>query len=108
MGMTYDQFWDGSPYLAITFRKAYKLRRQIGNEQAWLQGLYVYNAFEVCLGNAFSKKGSKRLKYIEQPIDIFPPTEAEKKRREQAEYAKMQKALEAMIASQRHGKLKGD
>lgn len=107
MGMTYEQYWDGSPYIAITFRKAYKLRRQIENEQAWLQGFYVYDALRVCLGNAFSKKGSKQQKYMDKPIDIFPPTEAEKKRREQEEYAKMQKALEAMVASQRHGKTKG-
>ena len=109
MGMTYDQYWDSPPYLAVTYRKAYRLKREVANEQAWLQGLYVYDAFSVCITNAFGKRGSKQQKYIERPIDIFPLSEAEKKRREQEEYAKMQAALEAMAAAQRRDKnLKGD
>lgn len=101
MGMTYDQYWVESPYLAVTYRKAYRLRREAENERAWLQGLYVFDAFAVCLANAFAKKGAKRQTYLERPVDIYPPTEQEKKRREEAEYAKMQKAMEAMIRKQK-------
>ena len=36
MGMSYEQFWDGHPHLAVAYRKAYKLKREIENEQAWL------------------------------------------------------------------------
>ena len=109
MGMTYDQFWDGSPYLAVVYRKAFKLQRERENENAWLQGLYIYDAFSVCLSNAFSKRGAKKQNYIEKPIDIFPLTEREKKRREKEEMAKMQKAMEAMARKQRRGKTqKGD
>lgn len=109
MGMTYEQYWEQSPYLAVAYRKAYRLRREADNEQAWLQGLYVFDAFAVCLANAFAKRGSKKQNYIEKPIDIYPLTEREKKRREAQENAKMQAAMEAMMREQRRKKKsKGD
>jgi len=106
MGMTYAQYWDEPCYLAVTYRKAYKLKREIDNEQAWLQGLYVYNAFAVCLINMFSKRGAKKHNYVEKPIDIYPLTEVQKKKREEEEYAKMQQAMEAMMRKQRRDKKK--
>lgn len=109
MGMTPTQYWEESPLLAVAYRKAYRLRREAENEQAWLQGLYVFDAFAVCLANAFSKRGAKKQTYIEKPIDIFPLTEREKKRREAEENAKMQAAMEAMAREQRRKKKsKGD
>ena len=109
MGMTYEQFWEQSPRLVVAYRKAYRLRRETENEQAWLQGLYVFDAFAVCMANAFSKPGSKKQKYIERPIDIFPLTEREKKRREAEENAKMQAVMESMVRKQRaKRKPKGD
>ena len=108
MGMSYTEFWDEPPFLAVAYRKAYRLKREIENEQAWLQGLYVYDAFAVCMSNAFNKRGSKRQNYFEKPIDIFPLTEREKKEREQAEFAKMQAAMESMIQEQRRKKKQGD
>ena len=108
MGMSYTEFWDEPPFLAVAYRKAYRLKREIENEQAWLQGLYVYDAFAVCMSNAFSKRGSKWQNYFEKPIDIFPLTEREKKEREQAEFAKMQAAMESMIQEQRRKKKQGD
>lgn len=109
MGMTPTQYWEESPYLAVAYRKAYRLKREAKNEQAWLQGLYVFDAFAVCLANAFSKRGAKKQTYIEKPIDIFPLTEREKKRREVEENAKMQAAMEAMVREQRRKKKsKGD
>lgn len=104
MGMSYAQFWDEPSVLAIDFRKAFRLKREIENEQAWLQGMYIYNAFAVALHNAFTKRGGQKLYYLEKPLDIFPLTEAQKKKREKEEYAKMQKAMEEMIRSQKSKK----
>lgn len=106
MGMTYEQFWDAPPQLAITYRKAYRLKREIDNENAWLSGLYMYDAFAVCLANLFSRRGAKKQDYMGRPIDIFPLTEKEKKRREQEEFQKMDKALQAMRDSQQRKKKK--
>lgn len=109
MGMSYEQYWEQSPYLTVAYRKAYRIKRETENEQAWLQGLYVFDAFAVVLANVFSKRGTKKQKYIERPIDIFPLTEREKKRREAEENAKMQAVMESMIRKQRaKRKPKGD
>lgn len=108
MGMSYEQYWDGPPVIATAYRKAYKLKREAENEQAWLQGMYTYDAVAVALANAFRSKGAKRQSYMERPIDIFPLSEAEKKRREQEEMAKMEAAMQAMIRQQQANKPKGD
>lgn len=104
MGMSYEEFWDKPPILAVAYREAYRLKREMENEMAWLQGLYVYDAFAVALANIFSKRGSRKQVYLERPIDIFPLTTVEKKRREQEEYAKMQQAMEEMIRKQQRTK----
>lgn len=109
MGMTWEQYWEGSPHLAVAYRKAHRIRRELDNESAWLHGMYVYDAFAVCMANAFKKRGAKRQEYISKPIDIFPLTEKEKKKREQEEYEKMQLAMESMVRKQRQQKKqKGD
>ena len=109
MGMSYEQYWEQPPYLVVAYRKAYRLRRETENEQAWLQGLYMFDAFAVVMANVFAKRGSKRQEYLERPIDIYPLTEREKKRRQAEENAKMQAAMEAMARKQRREKKsKGD
>ena len=109
MGMTPTEYWEESPYLTVAYRKAYRLKRETENEQAWLQGLYMYDAFAVCLANVFAKRGAKKQTYIEKPIDLFPLTEQEKKRREKEEQKKMQQAMEALARKQRMDKKqKGD
>ena len=107
MGMTDEQFWDGDPYLATAYRSAYKLKRQEENENAWLQGVYFCDAISVCLSNAFSKSGSKKHTYIDKPIDIYPPSKEELERREEAEYKKMEKAMQSMIRAQKAQKKQG-
>jgi hypothetical protein len=107
MGMSYNQFWEGPPEMAIAYRKAYRLKREAENEALWLQGLYNYDAFAVVLANAFRSKGAKRQNYFEKPIDIFPLTEEEKARRVQEENAKMQSALEAMARAQKRSDTNG-
>ena len=102
--MTPKQYWEESPYLAVAFRNAFRLKRQIDNEQAWLNGMYVYDAIAVCMANAFSKQGSKKQTYIEKPIDIFPLTEREKKIREAQENAKMEAAMKEIMRKQRQRK----
>ena len=70
--MSYEQFWYGEPRLVIAYEKANRLRIQQRNEEMWLQGLYVYNAFGTVMSNAFKDKGGTPSKYLEKPIEIFP------------------------------------
>ena len=44
IGMTYDQYWYGDPLMVRTFYKAHKLKEQLADQQAWLQGQYVMAA----------------------------------------------------------------
>lgn len=105
--MTPQQYWEESPYLAVAYRKAYKLRKETENEQAWLQGLYTHAAVAIALSNAFSKSGARKQNYIEKPLDIFPLTEEKKKLREKEEMARMQQAMEQMVRRQQREKNKG-
>ena len=109
MGMTYEQYWEEPPYLVVAYRKAYRLRKKAENEQAWLQGLYVFDAFAVCLANAFSKRGANKITYIEKPIDIFPLTAEEQEQKRREEIEKSQRAMKEMIRRQQaRKKQKGD
>ena len=100
MGMSYEQFWDESPYLVLTYRKAFKIKRELDNEMAWLTGLYFYDALAVAFQNVFRKRGQRRENYLEKPLDIFPLTPREQKRREREQMLKTQKAMEQMVAAQ--------
>lgn len=94
--MTYDQYWRGDPYDAVLYRKADEYRRRRKNEELWLQGLYVYDAFTVVMANAFRKKGAKAAKYPEKPYDIFPKTKEEKEEEQKREQEKIRRSLENM------------
>ncbi len=74
--MTYEQFWIGDPFLVVPYRKVHELRIEQRNQELWLQGLYIYNAVSVAINNAFSKQKEK---YINKPLQLFPPSEDERK-----------------------------
>ena len=44
MGMTYEQYWDGDVSAHKAYRRAKKLRTIEINANAWLQGMYIYEA----------------------------------------------------------------
>lgn len=70
--MTYEQFWEQDCALVKYYRKAARIRQDLKNQDAWLQGMYVYQA----VGNlapilrAFAKKGAKPQPYPEQPFEL--------------------------------------
>lgn len=79
IGMSPEQFWDQDPWLTMAYRQAHELKNEQHNQEMWVQGLYVYEAFGVVIHNALKKKGDKPLEYPEEP---FPLTIEEKERRE--------------------------
>lgn len=96
IGMTYREFWYEDCWIANTYLKAYKIKKELKNEELWLQGVYIYEA--LCdvspVMHAFSKKGTKPRKYSTEPYPLFKDTkkdDEEKKKQEQE--AEMQKAL---------------
>lgn len=83
--MTHDQYWNDDVWLAETYRHAHNLKVEMRNQELWLQGLYVYNAFAVVMANfgrgLSGKARGKQEKYIDKPIRITPLSEAEKKQK---------------------------
>lgn len=79
--MPLQEFWYDDPDLLWAYRNVYiekekqkiEIKREIINFQAWLQGLYNFNAIAGAL--------SKETKYLDSPIDLDfkPKTEKEKK-----------------------------
>ena len=70
MGMTPEEYWNGDVWLVKDYREAYKLQNEEANAKAWLQGLYIYNAFAVVMQNAFGK--GKMESYPNEPYDLHP------------------------------------
>ena len=68
-GMSYDEYWHGSPYRAKFYLDAHKLKIKQRDEEMWMQGMYIYEA--LCdvspILHAFSKKGTKPLQYSSLP-----------------------------------------
>ena len=92
-GMTPRQYWFGDPYLTRAYAQAYLLKRKIENENMWIQGAYNANAFGTVLSNAFSKKN---VKYLAEPLNLFPKTKAEKEAEIRAERRKVIEWLKKM------------
>lgn len=66
------------------------LKDEIKDMWCWFMGAYVHEAMSVTLANAFSKKGSKEVKYREEPfLKKHELTEAEKKAQVQALFGKL-------------------
>lgn len=95
-GMTYDQYWNGDVSAHRMFRRAAKLRKKQVNEDAWLQGAYIYEA--LCAASSLFRgmKPSRPQSYRDKPYDVF---EEDRKRREEEErrahYEKMREKVAA-------------
>ena len=83
IGMSYAEYWEGDCSLARYYRKAYQIKQEQINHNAWIQGLYVYDAVSTVVYNALKSKNDPRRNYVEKPYDFRPTkekTEAEKAR----------------------------
>lgn len=80
IGMSYAEYWEGDPALARYYRKAYQIKQEEINNNAWLQGLYIYDAVSTAMHNALRDKKSATREYAKQPYEFKnrEKTEAEK------------------------------
>lgn len=100
LGMTYEQYWYGDPLMVRAFYKAYKLRQQRINDEAWLYGVYTYRALQSALSvsDLFRPKDQQHATpYPEKPIELAPETEEEKERREEQEAVYAQAYMSNMV-----------
>jgi hypothetical protein len=97
-GMSYDEFWYGDAYRVVFYRKAYRLKLKQEDENNWLLGVYVYEAILDCspVLHAFSKKGTKPLRYRDKPI-LMDKLEPHQKTEEEIAQEKENERLKAII-----------
>lgn len=75
--MTYEQFWEMDCTLVRAYNKAASIRRDIENQNAWLQGMYFYDAL-CCVAPAMRAFNPKKpAKYRDHPFEV--ETKSEKK-----------------------------
>ena len=98
IGMSYEQFWEQDSTLVKYYRKAAQIKRDLENQQAWLQGAYVYEAISdiAPILHAFAKKGTKPNPYRDKPYDLY--AQVDKKAKEDAHQKQDDKAKAFMQA----------
>lgn len=73
-GMSYDEFWYEDPELFFSYRfsffKRLEIEQQRTNYEAWLYGVYNFQAYSISLANAFGGKNSKKIDYPSKPLDF--------------------------------------
>lgn len=101
MGMTYDEFWNGPPWLAQDYRKAQALTDRRRNEELWLQGLYVYEAIidAAPLFAINAKPGTMPHPYPDEP---YPRTKAEVRERKEREERRKYEEKKARLRDWAH------
>ena len=82
LGMSADEFWNGDVRLCESYIEAYKIRFERENHNAWLHGLYIYEA--LCdaspLFHDLAKRGTKAHPYSKEPYKA-PKKETPEERR---------------------------
>ena len=76
-GMSAREFWEEDPEYLWAYRKSHidkmKIQQETDNFNAWLNGLYVFNAVSISLYNGFGKGSAKA--YISKPYDFSKTAE---------------------------------
>ena len=75
--MSSTEYWEGDNDLPKYYRKAFKMRQENANHEAWLHGLYVYDAIVSAMTHISSKKSDHR-QYAEKPYDFTLRKEEER------------------------------
>ncbi len=99
IGMSYAEYWEGDPKLTQYYRRAYQIRQEEINNNAWLQGMYVYDAISTALHNALRGKNSKAREYAKQPYEFNKKekTEQEKIKEVEVEQEKAAAWMESFV-----------
>ena len=104
IGMTYEQYWYGDPLMVRAFYKADRIRQERKDEDAWLYGVYVMNALNATVGNAFRDKGKTPFEYPKEPVTLAKRREEEQARSEKKQEQEATWALAWMTTFVRAGK----
>lgn len=95
IGMSSAEYWSGDPLLVRYYRKAYKLKQEQINYNAWLQGMYFYDALSTALFNfsrSLTKNPPAAKTYTQQPYDLENRQKSEQEKAKEVEI-EQEKAL---------------
>lgn len=93
IGMSYEEFWHGDVWAATAYLEAHKIQQKQKNEWCWLQGMYIYDAVQTSMTNAFRKKGARPVKYPESSYPLF----GEEKTKEEVAQSEENERLKAEL-----------
>lgn len=88
IGMSFAEYWEGDPSLARYYRKAYLIKQEEINNNAWLQGLYIYDAISTALHNALRGMGKQKpppKDYAKQPYEFNKKNKTEQEKIKEVE-----------------------
>ena len=105
IGMSPAEYWTGDSTLVRYYRRAYLIRQENENNNAWLQGLYVYDAISTALSNALRGKGVPSKDYAKKPYDFKNRVKSEAEKQHEVDI-EQQKAAAWMESLVRMGKKK--
>lgn len=100
--MTYEQFWEQDCNLVKYYRKAAQIKQELKNQDAWLQGAYIYEALidAAPVFRSLSKKGTKPSPYRDHPYELLGKKGNPKRREIQEKRDNQAKAyMEAFMVS---------
>lgn len=69
IGMSPEEYWKGDAFLPRAYRKAYRMKQEQINHNAWLQGLYFYDAAISALTHLNSKQSAHK-SYAAKPYSF--------------------------------------
>lgn len=70
MGISKDEFFHSTPYELEAYEEAYQIKREIADEQAWLQARYNLEAYMVALSHFGAGLSGKRstAEFMKEPL----------------------------------------
>lgn len=92
-GCPCDEFWNGDYTLLKNYVRSHELAVEQRNQELWMQGFYIYEAFAVVMQNAFGKKGQQKAEYPKEPHRITPLTDYEKEQMQRKQVDDFRNAL---------------
>lgn len=95
--MTYEDYWNRDSTLVRAYRKAAQIQRDLANQQAWLNGMYVYNAICCVLPSLNAFKPKRPSKYPEQPFEFESAQKHEPKQKVETKQHKQDMKAKTMM-----------
>ena len=69
IGMSAEEFWDGDPYLVKAYESAFRIKKDLQNQNMWRMGQYVYSA--LCSASPlFALSPVEPMPYMDAPIPL--------------------------------------